>query len=115
MNILTELSAILTTDGVPFETGAYSGKAPDEYVVIIPLADRFELFADNQSQTEVQEARLSLYCKNNFLRLRNRLCKALLESEFTITDRRYIGYESDTKYHHYAIEMAKEYQYEEDE
>ena len=30
-------------------------------------------------------------------------------SGFTITDRRYIGYESDTKYHHIAIDVAKHY------
>ena len=110
MNILSELTGLLTKFGVPFETGTFKKKAPDEYIVIIPLADRFELFADNLPQTEVQEARLSLYSKGNFLRLRNRLGRVLLESDFTVTDRRYIGYEDETQYHHYAIEVAKEYE-----
>jgi hypothetical protein len=113
MNILSELTELLTEFGIPFETGEYSGKAPDEYVVIVPLADQFGFFADNEPQAEVQEARLSLYCKGNYMRLRNRLTKVLLKSEFTITDRRYVGFENDTKYHHYAIEVAKDYELEE--
>ena len=32
---------------------------------------------------------------------------------FTITDRRYIGHEDDTGYHHYAIDVAKYYILEE--
>jgi len=37
----------------------------------------------------------------------------LLQADFVITDRRYIGYEYDTGYHHYAIDVAKEYETEE--
>ena len=112
MNILSELNELLTNIGVSFETGIYRGKATDEYVVIVPLADILEAFADNQPQNEIQEVRLSLYCKSNYIRLRNRLTKALLELEFTITDRRYIGFESETKYHHYVIDISKHYKYE---
>ena len=112
MNILSELNELLTKVGVSFETGIYSGKATDEYVVIVPLSDRLEVFADNQPQTEIQEARLSLYCKSNYIKLRNRLTKALLESDFTITDRRYIGFENESKYHHYVIDLSKSYEYE---
>ena len=107
MNILFELGALFTEMELPFETGVFGEKAPEEYAVIIPVADQFDLFADNIPQTEVQEARVSLYSKGNFLQLRNRLGRRLLESDFTITDRRYVGYENDTQYHHYAIEVAK--------
>jgi len=31
----------------------------------------------------------------------------------TITDRRYIGYENDTGYHHYAVDVAHYYEMEE--
>ena len=37
----------------------------------------------------------------------------LLTAGFTITDRRYIAHEDDTGYHHYAIDVAKEYEQEE--
>jgi hypothetical protein len=115
MNILSELTALLTDMKVPFETGRYSGKPADEYVVIVPLTDAFPLNADDLPQTEVQEARLSVFCKNNYYPLRNKLTKTLLKAGFTIADRRYIGFESETGYHHYAIETAKEYQIEEED
>ena len=115
MNILSELNELLTNIGVSFETGIYSRKAPDEYIVIIPLSDRLETFADNQPQSEIQEVRLSLYCKSNYIRLRNRLTKALLKSDFTITDRRYIGFENESKYHHYIVDISKNYDYEMEE
>ena len=38
--------------------------------------------------------------------------KALLEAGITITDRRYIGHEDDTGYHHFAIDTAKHYELE---
>ena len=112
MNILTELSALLTGLDIPFETGAFKGRAPDEYVIIDPLADTFAVYADDTPQNEIQEARLSIYSKGNYIRLRNRLTKALIEEEFTVTDRKYIGYENETEYHHYAIETEKDYEYE---
>lgn len=39
--------------------------------------------------------------------------KAVLNADMTITDRRYIGFETDTCYHHYAIDVAKSYVWEE--
>jgi hypothetical protein len=110
MNILSEVSALLTDLKVPFETGQYSGKPKDEYVVIVPLGDSFELDADNLPQAEIQTVRLSIFSKNNYYPIRNRITKALLKNDFTVTDRRYVGFESDTKYHHYAIDTAKNYE-----
>jgi hypothetical protein len=37
----------------------------------------------------------------------------LLNDDFTVTERRYIGHEDDTGYHHYAIDVAKNYGMEE--
>ncbi len=113
MNILEELVAVLTGLKIAFETGHYSGVPPDEYVVIVPLADTFRLLADNMPQADVQEARLSIFSKGNYHALRNKLTKVLLQEDFTVTDRRYIGFEQDTKMHHYAIEVAKNYEVEE--
>ena len=41
------------------------------------------------------------------------LITALLAADVTVTDRRYIGHEDDTGYHHYAIDVAKSYVWEE--
>jgi hypothetical protein len=109
MNILQKLNAILEELGVPVETGVFSDVAPDEYVVITPMGDNFGDFADNQPLYEVQEARLSLFSKGNYQKRKNQIVKALLAAEITVTDRRYIGYETDTNYHHYVVDTAKEY------
>ena len=61
MNLLSELNTLLSDCGIPVETGIFSDKAPDAYLVITPLSDSFELHADNRPGMDVQEARLSLY------------------------------------------------------
>ena len=109
MSVLRELNTLLDTLGVPVETGVFKGKAPDEYVVITPMSDTFAAFADNSPQFETQEARLSLFSKNNYQKRKNQIVKALLEAEITVTDRRYIGFETDSLYHSYGIDVAKEY------
>ena len=112
MNILESLNTLLTDLQIPFATGHYSDVPPDSYVVIVPLVDTFELAADNRPQMDVQEARLALYTKNNYYPLRNQLTNALLEADFTITDRRYIEFEADTGYHHIAIDVSKHFEME---
>lgn len=113
MSILEELNTILTGIGLSVETGVFSGAPPDEYAVITPLSDTFELHADDRPGQETQEARLSLFSKENYTARKNQTIRSLLGNDFTITDRRYIGHEDDTGYHHYAIDVAKLYDLEE--
>lgn len=110
MSILEDLTTLLAGLGVSVETGIFSDIAPDEYVVITPMADTFELFADNLPEYDRQEARLSVYSKGNYLALKSKIIGALLSVDFTISNRQYIGHEDDTKYHHYAIDVTKIYQ-----
>lgn len=112
MSVLAECKSLLEGISVPIETGAFEGTAPDMYVVIVPLTDSFELHADNVPDCEVQEARLSLFCKGNYIKVKNSIVRSLISSDFTITDRRYIEHENDTGYHHYAIDVAKIYEME---
>ena len=113
MSLLLELKTVIEAVGLPVETGVFSDEPPDEYVVVTPLADTYELHADNLPEYEIQEARLSLFSRGNYLKRKKQLSKALLAADFTITDRRYIGHEDDTGYHHYAIDVAKLYRLEE--
>ena len=113
MSLLSELKIVIEAVGLPVETGVFSDEPPDEYVVVTPLADTYELHADNLPGYETQEARLSLFSKGNYLKRKRQLSKALLAADFVITDRRYIGHEDDTGYHHYAIDVAKLYGLEE--
>lgn len=114
MSLLRELNALIEAANIPVETGVFSGKAPDEYVVVTPMGDIYGLHADNAPLFETQEARLSLYSKSNYMQRKNQIVKALLAEGFTITDRVYVGHEDDTGYHHYAIDVAKEYELKED-
>ena len=113
MNILQELNTLLTGLGIPVETGVFSDIAPDQYLVITPLADTFPLHADNRPLNETQEARISLFSKGNYLSRKNQIVHALINADFTITDRLYVGYEDDTKYHHYSVDVAANYELEE--
>lgn len=113
MSLLSELNTIAEGCGVPVETGVFSDAAPGTYLVLTPLSDSFDLHADNRPGIDTQEVRLSLFCKENYMKIKNRLVKAALNADMTITDRRYIGFETDTGYHHYAIDVAKSYVWEE--
>ena len=112
MSFLEELNNLITSLGLSVETGVFSDRAPDEYVVITPLADTFELHADNRPQYETQEARLSLFSKGNYLQRKNEITRTLLAADFTITARLYVGYESDTQFHHFNIDILKHFELE---
>lgn len=112
MSLLSEVRAIIETCKIPVETGVFSNVPPATYAVLTPLSDSFDIHADNKPGVDVQEVRLSLFCKENYLKTKNRLVKAMLNADITITNRRYIGHEDDTGYHHYAIDVAKSYIWE---
>ena len=112
MSLLSELNTLLDTLQIPVETGVFNGKAPETYVVITPLTDTFALYAGDCPQYEVQEARLSQFSQGNYRPLKRQIEKALLAAGITMTDRRYIGHEDDTGYHHFAIDTAKQYELE---
>ena len=96
MSLLEDLNTCLLPLGIPIETGIFSDTPPDEYLVITPLGD-------------IQEARLSYFNKGNYTKQKKAMIRALLGADFVITDRRYIGHEDDTGFHHYAIDVAKHY------
>ena len=109
MSLLAKLNTILDAINVPLETGIFSGVPPDEYVVLTPLTDGFPLFADNAPQAETQEVRLSLFSKTNYRKRARQITAALLAVDITITERRYVGFDTDTSYHSYAIDVAQTY------
>ena len=113
MSLLSDLNEVLMPLGIPIETGIFSGAPPDEYLVFIPLTDIFEVHADNRPSFDVQEVRISLFSRGNYQMRKRQITVALLNADITVTERRYIGFEEDTKYHHYAIDVMKEYEMEE--
>ncbi len=111
MSILEETADLLHRMHIAVETGAFRDRAPEMYTVITPLSDVFALHADNAPQIDVQEARISIFTKGSYTSLKNSIVRALIQSGFTITDRRYLGYETETGYHHYAVDAAKHYDF----
>ena len=59
MSLLKDLNSLLEPIGIPIETGVFSGKPPEEYIVITPMSDRLDFYADNQAHSVIEEARLS--------------------------------------------------------
>lgn len=113
MSLLSELKSIAENMNIKVETGVFSDAPPDEYIVLTPLADSFEMHCDNLPEYEIQEVRISIFSKGNYTALKNKFVTAILKADITITDRRYIGHEDDTGYHHYAVDTAKSYRMEE--
>ena len=113
MSVLSDINSTLGKLGIPLETGVFSETAPDTYIVVVPLTDTFGVNADNSPTYDVQEARISLYSKGNYGANKNRIVRLLLSEDFTITGRQYIGFEADTGYHHYVVDVAKHYEMEE--
>ena len=109
--ILEELKDIAMECGLPVETGVFSNTAPERYAVLTPLSDEFALHADDRPGCDVQAVRVSLYDKGNYIKIKNTLVSLLLSADMTITGRRYIGHEDDTGYHHYAIDVVKQYSF----
>ena len=113
MSILADIQRVVSPLGIPIETGVFKDKAPDKYIVVIPLSDTFDVHADNQPTYDVQEARLSLYTQGSYTKEKNALVRALLAADLTITGRQYVGYETETGYHHYNVDVANHYEMEE--
>jgi hypothetical protein len=112
MSLLEELNITVAPLGLPIETVVFSEPPPDTYLVITPMSEVFQLYADDLPHHEIQEARLSLFSKGSYTAIKNSIVQALLAAEIQITDRLYVGHEDDTGYHHYAIDVAKEYRLE---
>ena len=67
MSLLSEIKTVVNSCELRVETGVFSDTPPDAYVVVTPLADSFALHADNRPEYEIQEARLSLFSKGNYI------------------------------------------------
>jgi hypothetical protein len=112
MSLLSELTTTMSGIGIPVETGVFSGEAPDTYCVLTPLVDLFDLHADDTPGVDIQEVRVSLFSKDNYIDIKDRIVRAILAANMTITNRAYIGHEDDTGYHHYSIDAEQTYEWE---
>lgn len=110
--LLERVTGVADRLGLPIAVGLYTDSpAPATYLVATPIADVFDVFADNTPGVEIEEVRLAVFTTANYLPIRDQLTKALLDAGLTLTARRYVGFEADTGYHHYAIDVASHHQY----
>ena len=114
MNILSEIKSLIEPLNIPVETGTFKGVAPDTYIVLVPLVDTYPFNADNKPQADKQELRITLFAKTNYIHLKNVITKRLIANFFYITERRYNGYDNETGYYQYTIDVAKTYEIEEE-
>ena len=112
MNAFNELVSVLQPI-LPVETINFKHNPPAEYAVLTPLIDEDVCFVNDSPAYEMQEVRISIYTKNNYINLKNRIVKAVRKADFTITEKRFIELEDDTGYYHYAVDTAKIYETEE--
>ena len=73
MTILEELNDLLSNLDIPVEMGEFSGPAPDVYLVLTPLSDRFEVYGDNLPTVDICEVRISLFARGNYLELKKQI------------------------------------------
>lgn len=115
MSILADINTALSPLGIPVETGVFKDNAPDKYIVLVPLNDTFALHGDNRPGADIEEVRLSFFCKGNYIADKKRIVKALLDADLTVTARLYNGYETETGYHHYTVDLAQYYEINEED
>ena len=48
MSLLSDIQTALSDLDIPIETGVFSDTAPSKYIVVVPLADTFDLHSDNE-------------------------------------------------------------------
>ena len=105
-SINKQVIAALTELKLPIDVSVTKSKGADAFLVINPQYDTPKQYADDVPQTLVQEIELALYKRGNYLELKDKIMKYLITAGITVSDGRYIEYETDTKYHHYVFELT---------
>jgi hypothetical protein len=109
LSLLSELNTIIADIGLPVETGIFSGEAPETYTVLVPLVSLFDMHADDLPRVDIQEVRISLFCKNNYVATAEQLTHAVLAADMCVTARTYVDHDDETGYHQWSIDILKQY------
>jgi hypothetical protein len=107
MSFIEQVTAALAPCGIAARVGVHSANTSENYIVITPLSERNEDIADDDDLTMTSEADVNLYYIGNYETTKNQIIALLKSAGFYIADRRYIGYESDTRHHHYVVTVEK--------
>ena len=110
MEIAEEVRALIQLElGLEATLGYFPEKTMDTYIVLTPLSENYPLYGGNKPIVDLQQLRISIFSKSNYGEIRKKLVNKLVFNNFTITLRHYVGYEKNTGYHNYAVDVAKDY------
>lgn len=84
MSLLAEIKSIAEGLNIKVETGVFSDTPPDEYIVLTPLADSFDMHCDNMPTFDRQEVRISIFSKGNYSVLKYSIVTALFKVIFQL-------------------------------
>lgn len=105
MTILEILNGIFDNRNIAAQVGKDIGNEEKEvYAVLTPLSDAFAHFADDAPTHEINAVRISLYTKSDYTTIAAAIVSDILAAGLTITDKRFIEYEKNTKFYHYNID-----------
>jgi hypothetical protein len=107
MSLLSEVCATLDSLCIQHETGAFIDNPPDTFAVLTPMSDDWSVIGDSRPLDEIQNLRISLFTKGNYLADVRRIVFALLDAEIVVSDRRYVGREDDSGYSNFAVDCLK--------
>ena len=106
MSMNSDIVTALTSASLPIETGVHTG-TDTSYIVLTPVSERNDDIADDTDLTETEEMDVNLYYVGNYLTVKNTIKSLLKTAGFFIADRQYIGYDAETKQHHYVFTVEQ--------
>ncbi|AOZ73083.1 hypothetical protein BSR29_03020 [Boudabousia liubingyangii] len=106
MECLELLMRLFNGLGMPVFTGSFPPQQVGNYIVLTPLADVYDLHADNAPGVEIQYVRVNIFTTGSYKLHATNIPPMLRNAGLTITERRYIGHDPEAGYHHYVIEVA---------
>ena len=110
MSLLEDLQTTLSELDIPVETGIFSDKARNSISLsfLFPIPLTFMRITHPASMCRKRGCPFT----TAVIQLPRKLIRLLLRDDFTITGRLYNGYETETGYHHYTVDVAKHYEME---
>ena len=112
MSLLEDLGTSLDRLKIVFGVGEYPEKPPDTFVVLIPILDEFPVMGDGIPLDDLQHVRISIFCQGDYKPEAKRVTRVVTAADMCVTGRGYAGFERDTGYHNYVIDVAKYYSME---
>jgi hypothetical protein len=107
MNINPKIITALDGIGCPVSPIKHDG-SEDTYIVFYTYLEALELFADDEDVGEVTYGTVMIYSKDNFKALAKEVKNRLKQAGFIVRSSGPEGYEPETGYYSYPIEIYVE-------